>query len=91
MGENNLFEKKLTDEPYNTVYVFIYYVKDVPNNIADNLRIDVNNVYKGMTKPELKNEIDKIGDLVYQELIDKIGKENVAIGRKEINDRAIFF
>jgi len=69
----------------------IGYVKDVPNDIAHNLRIDVSNVYKGMTITELKDEIDKIGDLVYQGLVDKIGKENVVIERKEIHHRVIFF
>jgi hypothetical protein len=38
----------------------------------------------------LKDEIDKIGDLVYQELVYKIGKEKVVIEQKEINDRLIF-
>jgi hypothetical protein len=44
-----------------------------------------------MTITELKDEIDKIGDLVYQELVDKVGKENVVIERKEIHHRVIFF
>jgi hypothetical protein len=44
-----------------------------------------------MTITELKEEIEKIGDLVYQELVNKAGKENVVIERKEINHRVIFF
>lgn len=51
----------------------------------------VSNVYKRISITELKDEIDKIGDLVYQELIGKLGKENVQIERKEIHDRLIFF
>jgi hypothetical protein len=53
------------------------YVKNIPNCIVSNLRIDVHNIYKGMTVTELKNEIDRIGDLIYHELIDKVGNGNV--------------
>lgn len=86
-----LFEKRLSSKPYYLVDIYLSYVRNIPNNIAHNLRIDVSNVYKGMTITELKNEIDKIGDLVYQEVVDKVGKENVIIERKETNNRLIFF
>ena len=86
-----LFEKKLSDGPYHIVDVFLNYTKDVPNNIVQNLRIDVSNVYKGMNITELKDEIDNIGDSVYQKLIDRVGKENVVIERKEVRHRVIFF
>jgi len=66
-----LFEKKLSSKPYYVVDIDLSYVKNIPTNIAHNLRIDVGNVYRGMTIAELKNEIDKIGDLVYQELVVK--------------------
>ncbi len=71
--------------------VFFDYVKDTSNDIARDLRIDVLNIYKGMTNTELKDEIDKIADLVYQELVDKVGKENVVIERKETPHRVILF
>jgi len=86
-----LFEKKLSDKPYYLVDIYLIYVKDVPNNIAHNLRIDVSNVYKGITITELKDEIDKIGDLIYQEVVNKVGERNVVIERKETNNQAIFF
>jgi hypothetical protein len=86
-----LFEKKLGSEPYCLVDVYFDYVKDIPNDIAHNLRIDVLNIYRGMTTTELKDEIDKIGDLVYRELVDKVGKENVVMERKETPHRVIFF
>lgn len=86
-----LFEKKLDSEPYYFVDVYFVYAKDIPNNIARNLSIDVHNIYKGMSIAELKEEIDKIGDFVYQELVDKVGKENVLIERKETHHRVIFF
>lgn len=38
----------------------------------------------------MKDKIDKIGDFVYQELVHKMGKENVVINRKEAPDRMIF-
>ena len=86
-----LFEKKVSDKPYHLVDVYLNYVKDISNDIAHDLRIDVSNVYKGITITELKDEIDKIGDLIYLELVDKIGKENVVIERKEIHHRMIPF
>ena len=86
-----LLEKKIGDKPYYIVAVYLYYTKDMPNSVAHNFKIDVHNVYKGMTITELKDEIDKIGDSVYQELVDKVGKEKVLIERKEIHHRIIFF
>jgi len=86
-----LYEKKLSGKHYYVVDVCVNYVKDVPNSVARNLRIDVHNIYIGMTITELRDEIDKIGDLVYQELVDKVGKENVVIKRKETQHRVIFF
>jgi len=86
-----LFEKKLSSKPYDVVDVYLNYVKDIPGNFAHNLMIDVSNVYKGMTITELKYEIDNIGDLIYRELVDKVGKENVVIEGKEIHHRLIFF
>ncbi len=50
-------------------------LKTYQNNIAHDLRIDVSNVCKGTTITELKDEIDKIGELVHQELVDKLGKK----------------
>jgi hypothetical protein len=73
------------------VDVHLNYIPDVPNNIARNIRIDIHNIYKGGTIIELKDEIDKIGYLVYQELVDKVGKENVIIESKEAQKRVIFF
>ena len=86
-----LFEKKLGHEHFYTVDVNLHYIKDVPNNIAYNLRIHVHNVYKGMAVKELRDEINKIADLVYLELAAKVGKENVIIERKETQQRVIFF
>ena len=86
-----LFEKKLSGKHYYIVDVYLNYIKDTPNNVARNLRIDVHNVYKGMTIIELRDEIDKIGDLIYQKLVDKVAKENVVIERKEIPHRVIFY
>jgi len=86
-----LFEKRLADKSYNVVYVFLYYVKDIPNKNVCTLKIEVHNIYKGMTITELKEEINKIGDLLQQELVNKLGKESVGIERKAIHHRLIFF
>jgi hypothetical protein len=88
---HTFFEKKLSSKPYYLVSVHLTYVKDIPNNIVLNFKVDVHNIYKGMTAAELKDEIDKIGDLIYQELVDKVGKENVVMEHKETPHRVIFF
>jgi len=87
----SLFEKKVSGKYYYFVDINLSYIKDVPNNVARNLRVDVHNIYKGETVAELKNEIETIGNLVYQELVDKVGKENVLMERKETQHRIIFF
>jgi hypothetical protein len=78
----SLFGKKVSNKPYHFVDVYLNYVKDVPNSVARNLRIEVHNIYMGMNSTELKDEIDKIGDLIYQELVNRVGKGNVLIDRK---------
>ena len=84
-------KKRLSDKAYYVVDVYLSYVNDPPNNFAQNLRIEIGNVYKGMTIAELKDEIDNVGDFIYQEIVNKIGKENVLIEHKEIHHRVIFF
>jgi hypothetical protein len=86
-----IFQKKISSKPYHLVSIDLTYVKDIPNNIVRNVKVDVHNVYKGMTVTELRDEIDRIGDLIYRELIDRVGERNVAIESKEIHGRAIFF
>ncbi len=78
----SLYKKQLSDNAYYFVDVYLTYVKDVPNSIARNFKIEVHNVYIGMNSAELKGEIDEIGDLIYQELVPKADKGNVSIKRK---------
>jgi hypothetical protein len=85
-----LFEKRVSSKPYYTVGVHLTYEKGTPNNIVRNLEVDVHNIYKGMSVAELREEIDRIGDWIYQELIDKVGGRNVAIKSKEIHGQAVF-
>ena len=82
---HSLLEKKLGSKQYYVVSVHLSYVKDKPGNIVHNLEVDVRNIRKGMTVGQLKEEIDRTGDLIYQELVDKVGVENVTIKREEIH------
>jgi hypothetical protein len=86
-----IFQKKVSSKPYHLVNIDLTYVKDKPNNIARNVKVDVHNIYKGMTVTELRDEIDRIGNLIYRELIDRVGEKNVTIESKEIQGRTIFF
>jgi hypothetical protein len=56
--------------PYYFVDLYFDYVKDIPNNIARNLSIEIHNLYMGTTIIELKEEF------VYQEIVDTIGKKS---------------
>lgn len=82
---HSLFEKKLGSKRYYVVSVHLSYVKDKPRNIVHNLEVDVRNIREGMLVGQLKEEIDRTGDLMYQELVDKVGEENVVIKRIEIH------
>ncbi|MDN3512683.1 MAG: hypothetical protein NG784_15445 [Candidatus Jettenia sp.] len=82
--------KKLSDEAYWFVDVYVYYVKDIQNNTANHVQIDVGNIYKGLIVPEIKAEIDSIGDLLYQDLANKVGKEKVTIERREWGPPVIY-
>jgi hypothetical protein len=86
-----LFLKKISSKPYCIVSVHLAYVKDMPGNIVHSPKVDVRNIDKGMTIDGLKEEIDRTGDLIYQELVDKMGKEKVVIERKAIHHQVIFF
>ena len=81
---HSLLEKELGGKRYYVVSVHLSYLKDKLSNIVHNLEVDVRNVRKGMTVGQLKEEIDRTGDLIYRELVDKVGEENVVIVRKEI-------
>ena len=85
-----LFEKKIGDKPYYFVDVYVNYPKDVPNSFARYLRIEISNVYKGMTIPEIKEDIDYTGNLIYRELVDRVGKDNIIIERRGENLSGFF-
>lgn len=82
--------KKLSDEAYWFVDVYVYYVKDIQNNAAHHVRIDVGNIYKGLIVPEIRAEVDKIGDLLYEDIASKVGKEKVTIERREWGPPVIY-
>ena len=85
-----LFRKELTDKPFYSVDVYLIYVKGLSNSTVSHLRVEIENVYKGMTIDELKDEIDNVGDMIHEKLTEKLGKNKVMIERKLIMDRGIF-
>lgn len=80
-----VFGKELSDKAYSFVEVYLYYVKDAANDRANHLLIRIVNRHAGLIIPEVKAEIDRMGDLIYQELSGVVGKENVKIERKEVS------
>ena len=77
------FERRYNEERYWWVAINLSYVKDVSNNKIRNVRVDIYNQFIGGISPEIKTEIDNIGDLIYQDLAIKIGKEKVTIEHRE--------
>ena len=76
--------KKMGEKKYAFVQVYINYVKN-SSPVVNHVEIRVENMYAGLIIPEIKTEIDSIGTLLYQELINKIGRENVRLERKEVS------
>lgn len=76
-------EKKLSDKKYLFVEIYIHYIKDRSNTVIQHPIIRIQNWFKGSIISEIKIEIDHLGDLVYQELVNMVGKEKVIIERKE--------
>lgn len=81
--------KKLGDEKYSFVQVFLTYVKNADDTVT-RVEIRVENMYAGLIISEVKAETDRIGDLIYQELSNIVGKENVKIERKEVSPPAFY-
>jgi hypothetical protein len=63
------------------VDVYLHFVKDESNNFSRHVLIGMRNWVRGGVVPQLKTEIDDIGDLIYQEIVNKIGKEHVTVKR----------
>lgn len=63
------------------VDIYLHYVKDESNNLCRHLWVDVKDWVRGGIVPELKAEIDDVGNLIYQEIVTKVGKEQVAVKR----------
>ncbi|UJS17973.1 MAG: hypothetical protein L3J17_02655 [Candidatus Jettenia sp.] len=84
------FEKIYNEERYWWVDVNLSYVKDISGDIVQHLRVDVYNQFIGGISPDLKAEINSIGDLLYQDLANKVGKEKVTIERREWGPPVIY-
>lgn len=92
---NTLFIKKFGDSDKKDwvrylLYVDLFYVKDVSNNIAHHLDVHIYNHHVALLVPEIKTEIDNIGDLLYEDIASKVGKEKVKIERKEWGPPVIY-
>jgi hypothetical protein len=65
---------------YPLVTVQICYTDVAASETIKDFRILITNEYEGQ-RPEIKNEIDRIADILYRELTTLAGKENVTIYR----------
>jgi len=68
---------RMSSNPHHVVYIALIYGKDLKSQEARNLSISINNDIEGAVVPEIKEEIDAAGDLVYDFLSAAVGKENV--------------
>ena len=74
------FRKTLKENSY-PVDVYISYVKDTSNNVVRSPWIMMENWFQGGIVPEVRNEIDRVGDLIYHELTERLDKERVSLVR----------
>ena len=79
-----LLHKLLQDKPFYWVDIYLLYVKEEKTDLALYPRIDIGNIYRGLIIPEVKIEIDRLGDSVYQDLSDKAGKQKVKMDRRAV-------
>lgn len=68
---------RMSSNPHYVVYIAITYDKELASRKALNLTVSINNDIEGAVIPEIKGEIDTVGDLIYEFLSSEAGKENV--------------
>jgi len=68
---------RMSSNPHYFVYIAFTYEKDLTSQKTRNVYISIDNMLEGAVVPEIKEEIDAAGDLVYDFLSAAVGKENV--------------
>ena len=77
------FDKKLHEEAYWFIDACIRYAKDDEKKIAQQFEIVFSNIYIGLITPEIKSQIDDLGNEFRDYLGKIVGKENVTIESRE--------
>ncbi len=93
VNPNNMkayFEKRYNDERYWWVGITLLYVRDTSHNVVRHVSVDIYNYFIGGISPEMRTEIDQIGDLLYEDLTSTVGRDNVRIERKEWGPPVIY-
>lgn len=85
----SLLDRRIDARPDSLVQVYLLYVKDSAGDAAAHCRIIIENPFTGLIRPEVKSEIDNLGDSVYQELEAK-GVQGLKIERKEVSPPAFY-
>ena len=83
MDVYTLLKKDITNKQHEDILVMISFTKDESSNNANNFKVAIYNHFVGSIVPEIKNEIDELGDLVFKHLSNTLGADNVIISRKE--------
>lgn len=71
-----------TDE-HSNILIVLFYMKDETSENAHHFRIAIYNHFVGLKDPEIKDEIDALGDLIYRELSQVLREQNLKLNRKE--------
>ena len=76
-GVYTFLSKKLSEEAYWSIHIYIQYEITDKKKIVQQFEINIGNNYIGLVTPEIKNEIDELGHY-FQDYLEKIvSKENV--------------
>lgn len=62
------YSKRINEKPFYDVDALIYYVRDDPNEVMHHVEVQVGNIYRGAVNPEIKAEIDRYSNLIYEHL-----------------------
>jgi hypothetical protein len=80
-----IFQKRFDHPEWWRYIVFVteFYVKDTERLPPRQVRIDVYNHNVGLVVPEIKAEIDSLGELISKAVVEEVGAPNVRIQRLE--------
>lgn len=80
---STLFEKKRSKKDHDDILVMFIYTKDTQTNTVQDFSALIYNHFLGDVVPDIKSEIDDLGNVLYKEFSSTFGTAMVTIDRKQ--------